>query len=177
MVIASCSLDNVLTITSFGIVLGFVFVDNSLSLAYQIVKGPLEVVLGVSVGIVLGYMIRVFPLVKNLDQTTERLLMTLATGTAAVMIPLSVSLSSTGVLAVLTMAFIAGCDWRSTTEMDVSLTLEKQLRSIWVMFAQPFLFALIGTEVSLTYYVCDQLFKTLAIDFWIDIGKNQSNQW
>ena len=61
MVIASCSLDNVLAITGFGIVLGFVFTGDT-TLYYRIAKGPLEIVLGISVGLVLGYSIRVVPL-------------------------------------------------------------------------------------------------------------------
>ena len=53
LVIAAASIDDVLAITGFSVALGIAF-DSGANLAFSIIRGPLEVILGVGYGVFVG---------------------------------------------------------------------------------------------------------------------------
>ena len=52
LILAASSFDDVLSITGFGVFLGIAFSDASV--VYNVFRGPIEIVLGIVLGLVLG---------------------------------------------------------------------------------------------------------------------------
>ncbi|KAJ8318807.1 hypothetical protein KUTeg_003898 [Tegillarca granosa] len=67
LVIAAASVDDVLAITGFGIVLGIAFAGKGDPLAWAILKGPVEAVIGIIYGIVVGMFLWYIPSKDNVS--------------------------------------------------------------------------------------------------------------
>lgn len=152
LLIAATSLDNVVAISAFGIAINFVFphssASNSSNLWWTVLKGPLEVLIGVVFGVVCGVIIKSIP-----RSSTERLISLIAMGTCAIFGSKAIQVASAGPIASLMGSFIAGRGWRasSSTNCDSDLLnpVAINLKEIWLL-SEPFLFGLIGAEVDLT---------------------------
>ncbi|XP_054163338.1 sodium/hydrogen exchanger 9B2-like [Oppia nitens] len=160
LVIAAASVDDVLAITGFGLCLGLVFDTNS-SLVWSVMKGPVEAIIGITYGIIMGFILWYIP-VKE-DSKSLRISLLLLCGVFALFGSISMDLGGAGPLACLVVSFVAAIKWRQsdTTNED----MESILKVFWLIF-QPFLFALIGTEVSLSAMKSDAIgwaLITLAI--------------
>ena len=59
LIIASASIDNVFAISAFGILLATAF--SSANIVFTILRGPLEVVVGIGVGVVFGVILWFLP--------------------------------------------------------------------------------------------------------------------
>lgn len=144
LVIAASSVDDVLAITGFGLCLGIVFDSNS-SIVWNIFKGPVEALAGVGFGILIGLILWFVP--QKEDSNPLRLSLLLLSGVFALFGSISLNMGGAGPLACLVASFVAALKWRKTPQIDE--TLQNYLRIFWLIF-QPFLFALIGTEVKLS---------------------------
>lgn len=167
ILLAASSMDDVIAIAGFGVMLGFAFrvedVDPSQANFYGVqiwdmAKGPVEIMLGIAIGFFYGNFIGLLPFetlvhscesdeidleYKSRDIKLVRLSLLLFGGLTSVFVSEGLNLSGIGPLSALTIAFFAGLRLRkvtSTTELASSIDI------IWVL-TKPFLFGLIGTEV------------------------------
>lgn len=144
LVIAASSIDDVLAISGFGVLMGITFAEGELWVV--ILKGPFEVVVGVLYGLVLGALSWVLPVPSENNTDVLRFSLLLAAGVVSLFGSQMIHLGGSGALGCLVMAFVAGFGWRRqgmTEENHVDQMLEKA----WIFF-QPFLFALIGAEIQ-----------------------------
>ena len=143
LVIAAASIDDVLAISCFTILLGVIF-NPSGDLTRTILQGPLEVVVGILFGLAWGGLTIFLP---PRPTPGRRLVLLLGGGLLAVFgLPL-LELPGAGPLAVLVMAFIVGLGWRRQGWTDDN-PVTASLASAWTIL-QPLLFSLIGAEVDL----------------------------
>ena len=149
LVMASGSVDNVLALTCFGVFLGLAF-DTGSSLAWNIIEGPLEAFIGLTVGCSIGIVLWYFPYEHEHSDGQlikyQRTLLLNLSGIFMLFASSSLDLNGSGPLGCLTLAFVAGLKWRSCN--DITL-IESILKSEW-LFLQPFLFSLIGVQVKLS---------------------------
>jgi NhaP-type Na+/H+ or K+/H+ antiporter len=146
LVIAAASVDDVLAISAFTIILGITF-NPSADLASVILQGPLEAVVGVVFGLVWGVLAVFLPPSPH-PSTVLRLLVLVGGALLALFGSDVAGLPGSGALAVLVMAFVAGVGWRGQGWGDNN-PVTQALATAWLVL-QPLLFGLIGTEIQVT---------------------------
>nr|XP_054773886.1 sodium/hydrogen exchanger 9B2-like [Lytechinus pictus] len=143
LTIASCSLDNVLCISAFGVAMGISFSSGSLIL--KIFQGPLEVVIGVCFGVFAGVLLWFIPGKDMKTLTNLRFVFLFCGGLFAVFGSTAASFPGAGALGCLTLAFMAALGWK-----DEKVAVGNLIGAVWWLF-EPILFGLIGAEVALEY--------------------------
>uniref|UniRef100_A0A8C3WQ68 Solute carrier family 9 member B2 n=1 Tax=Catagonus wagneri TaxID=51154 RepID=A0A8C3WQ68_9CETA len=142
LLMAAGSFDDILAITGFNTCLGMAFSTGST--VFNVLKGVLEVVIGMATGFLLGFFIQYFPSSDQDKLVWKRAYLVLGLALLAVFSSTYFGFPGSGGLCTLVMAFLAGRGWAST-KVDV----EKIIAVAWDIF-QPLLFGLIGAEVSIT---------------------------
>jgi len=147
LVIAAASVDDVLAISAFTILLGVTFNSNQENLALLILQGPLEAVVGVVWGILWGLLMIILPPSPN-PSILLRILLLVGGSLLALFGSTKVGLPGSGALAVLVMGFVTGLGWRRQGWGDDN-PVSRALASMWIVL-QPLLFGLIGTEIQVS---------------------------
>ena len=158
LVIAAASVDDVLAISGFTILLGITFKPDA-DLVSIIFQGPLEAVVGLLFGTAYGALVAFLPARPRIDRKDKlddsfdllRVAFLFSGGLIALFGSQRVDLPGAGALAVLVMAFVAGFGWRKlgcwADDGDGDNAVSQYLKSMWFVF-QPILFGLIGTEIQ-----------------------------
>ncbi|XP_060720058.1 sodium/hydrogen exchanger 9B2 isoform X2 [Tachysurus vachellii] len=142
LLMAAGSLDDVLAITGFTTCLGIAFATGSTW--FNILRGFLEVLGGVVVGLALGFFLRYFP---NKDQKAvvlKRSFLLLGLSVFSVFSSNVAGFPGSGGLCTLVLAFLAGTGWEEN-----KAPVEKVVGLVWDVF-QPLLFGLIGAEIRIS---------------------------
>ncbi|KAF2988555.1 hypothetical protein EK904_006209 [Melospiza melodia maxima] len=142
LLMAAGSIDDILAITGFNTCLGMAF--SSGSTLYNVLRGVLEVTVGIAAGGILGMFIRYFPSHDQASLAWKRSYFILGLSMFAVFGSIYFGFPGSGGLCTLVLAFVAGVGWS-----DEKREIEKIVAVAWNIF-QPFLFGLIGAEVSIT---------------------------
>ncbi|XP_025095637.1 sodium/hydrogen exchanger 9B2-like isoform X1 [Pomacea canaliculata] len=146
LVIAAASLDDVLAITGFGVLLGISFSTGDI--AWNICKGPLEAVIGIVYGMLGGIILWYIPQKKSRHLLLFRSAMLLGGGMLAVFGSKMVDWAGAGPLGCLTISFVAALRWRSEVPKGKRNPVEGVTGVLWMIF-QPLLFGLIGAQVNI----------------------------
>ncbi|KAF4525946.1 hypothetical protein B566_EDAN000737 [Ephemera danica] len=146
LVIAASSIDDIAAISAFGIFLGIIFAEGSLT--RQILQGPLEVIIGLTYGLCYGFMLIYVPHAKASMAASWRALLVAAGGVMAVLGSQSIGFDGAGPLGCITAAFVAACGWRAQDSTSTA-PVEETFSQLWLLF-QPVLFGLIGTEIVIS---------------------------
>ncbi|KAL2780675.1 sodium/hydrogen exchanger 9B2 isoform 3 [Daubentonia madagascariensis] len=141
LLMAAGSFDDILAITGFNTCLGMAFSTGST--VFNILRGVLEVVIGVAGGSLLGFFIQYFPSTDQEKLVYKRTSLVLGFSVLAVFSSVDFGFPGSGGLCTLVMAFLAGMGWASK-----KAEVEKIIAVAWDVF-QPLLFGLIGAEVSI----------------------------
>lgn len=158
MVIAASSMDDVMAIAGFGIILGYAFPtkftnDSNTDHIWTIVKGPVEIIAGVATGYLFGTLIGAFPIeitcahlrgpeAKMKIELTRTALMLLAS-LASIFVSETVELAGIGPLSVLVGSYCAALKLRKIP--GVVKNVNRSMHVIWSLMA-PFLFGILGAE-------------------------------
>uniref|UniRef100_A0A8C6B871 Solute carrier family 9 member B2 n=1 Tax=Monodon monoceros TaxID=40151 RepID=A0A8C6B871_MONMO len=142
LLMAAGSFDDILAITGFNTCLGMAFSTGST--VFNVLKGVLEVVVGMATGLLLGFFIQYFPSSDQDKLVWKRAFLVLGLSVLAVFSSMYFGFPGAGGLCTLVLAFLAGKGWASA-KADV----EKVIAVAWFIF-QPLLFGLIGAEVAIT---------------------------
>ncbi|XP_064414909.1 sodium/hydrogen exchanger 9B2 isoform X2 [Latimeria chalumnae] len=142
LLMAAGSFDDILAITGFNTCLGMAF--SSGATWYNILRGALEVFVGIAAGLMLGFFIRYFPSKDQKQVVLKRAYLILALSVFSVFASSVLGFPGSGGLCTLVMAFIAGVGWA-----DDKGAVEDIVGIAWDIF-QPLLFSLIGAEISVT---------------------------
>ena len=110
--IAAASIDDVLAISCFTVLVGVTFNPGS-DLARTALQGPLEVVAGLGYGLLLGILATFLPPAAGAEPSAaQRLAVVVGGGLLALFGLPHLELPGAGPLAVLVMAFVVGLGWR-----------------------------------------------------------------
>lgn len=160
LIMAAGSVDDVLAITGFSVCLGFAFPGTeSASLAWTILKGPLEAVVGVAFGLLAGVFLWYFPeqCVSEKVSTDgaatsssskfhlHRFVLLLLLATFALFGSQHFAFDGAGPLAIIVLSFVAALRWRPS---GFSTFNEDGLKVLWNVL-EHFLFCLIGSDVRI----------------------------
>ena len=178
LVLAAASFDDVLSISGFGICLGLVFTDGSTGLAWDIMRGPVELLtgifLGMIIGLICGYLGQYLPTSpgKNKSQsqpdymhlTTIRICLVMGFGCCAVFGGMKLHFTGAGALAVIIGGVTCKQMWSHGADNGVITGMVgAQLKEYWKSVAEPLLFVLIGASVSVTFLDGTKLGQSLLI--------------
>ncbi|XP_042663501.1 sodium/hydrogen exchanger 9B2 isoform X4 [Tyto alba] len=176
LLMAAGSIDDIMAITGFNTCLGMAF--SSGSTLYSVLRGVLEVAVGIAAGGILGMFVRYFPSHDQASLAWKRSYFVLGLSMFAVFGSIHFGFPGSGGLCTLVLAFVAGVGWSDEKPSTIPLTeeqemlqdqsqrehqgqavsrpwidyereVEKMVAVAWNIF-QPFLFGLIGAEVSIT---------------------------
>ncbi|XP_023697550.2 sodium/hydrogen exchanger 9B2-like isoform X1 [Paramormyrops kingsleyae] len=142
LLMAAGSFDDILAITGFSACLGMAFATGSTW--SSLLKGILEVLGGLTIGLVLGFFLRFFPSADQAQLVMRRSFLLLGLSVLAVFGSRIAGFSGAGGLCTLVMAFLAGLSWRES-----KIPVAGFVGMGWTVF-QPLLFGLIGAEISVT---------------------------
>uniref|UniRef100_A0A8D0L853 Cation/H+ exchanger transmembrane domain-containing protein n=1 Tax=Sphenodon punctatus TaxID=8508 RepID=A0A8D0L853_SPHPU len=141
LLMAAGSIDDILAITGFNTCLGMAF--SSGSTLYNVLRGLLEVGIGVAAGGLLGFFIRYFPSKDQVKMNSPgKSYFLLGLSMFAVFGSVHFGFPGSGGLCTLVLAFLAGLGWSGE-----KVAVEGIVAVAWDIF-QPFLFGLIGAEIS-----------------------------
>jgi len=146
LVIAACSGYEVVAVSGFGIFMGLTFSQGG-PVWKLILQGPIEVLLGVSFGVLWGFLAQWIPNKDHHHVAFFRWLILLGGGLIALFGSHLIDFDAAGGLATIIMAFVAGIEWRKegwNSHNPVSKTFHR----MWIIL-EPAVFALIGTEIEI----------------------------
>lgn len=146
LVIAACSADDVVAISGFGIFLGITF-NSDKPLLKLILHGPIEVIIGLSFGLLWGVIAQWIPNRNHKHMVFFRFLILFSGGLIAIFGAILIHYDGAGGLATIIMAFVAGMRWRKEGWGDHN-PVSNIFRKMWIIL-EPIIFALIGTEIQL----------------------------
>ena len=159
LVIAAASVDDVLAISGFGVLLGMNFSQGSL--VWQIFKGPLEVLMGLAYGGFFGLLCWILPNKHHQSCSILQFAILVTAGLFALFGSQRIEFGGAGALAVLSMAFVAGIGFRKQGWGDDDNPVGQHANFAWSIL-QPMLFALIGTEIQVLSLELDTIGWGLA---------------
>ena len=164
LLIASATLDDVLSISLFGILLGIIFATGHV--AFTVFRGPLEIVMGLVYGIGFGLICWQVPHRHDMKKgSRNRNRVAILTGltffayfAAARFEVYGTGFLAAGPLAVIVVSFVASIGWKKSGKTLVN----RSLVIIWKFF-QPLLFGLIGAEVDFSAISGDLLARGIGV--------------
>ncbi|XP_018008691.1 sodium/hydrogen exchanger 9B2 [Hyalella azteca] len=159
LVIAAATLDDVLAISGFGLMLGMTFSEGSLT--WQLLHGPLEVLMGLSYGAMMGFICWILPNEHHQSRSFQQFTILISAGFFALFGSQKINFGGAGALAVLCMAFIAGIGFRRQSGGDKNL-VGQHFTVAWG-YLMPMLFALMGTEIQIMQLELDTIWLGVAL--------------
>ncbi|XP_059167523.1 sodium/hydrogen exchanger 9B2-like [Physella acuta] len=159
LILAACSLDSVLAITGFGVLLGVNFSKGDV--VWNSLKGPVEVIAGVCYGCVVGVLLWYIPQRSSQSRVFFRSAMLVSAGLVAIFGSKAIDWSGSGPIGCLAVAFVAGYRWRQEYQ-GLKNPVEDVMSALWMVF-MPLLFSFIGAAVSV------QNLKSVTVGYGVAI--------
>lgn len=148
LVVASVSLDAVLAITGFGVMLSVCFSEGDI--AWIICKGPLEILAGIAFGSACGVILWYFPQKSSKNLSLFRSVLLVGGGLLAIFGSSAIDWAGAGPLGCLSLAFVAAYKWKDEYRGTGKKMPEEEVTAVLWMVFQPLLFGLIGSAVELS---------------------------
>lgn len=160
MIIAASSLDDIVSISAFGILLAILFSEGNLTSA--IIRGPLELVIGIGSGVLCGFIIAVVPSRTEKYVTVKRIFMIGITGLTFVLGSPLIGFPGAGPLAAIVASFTANTYWKKKEYTNGKNPVSTAYSICWTAM-EPLLFGLVGTEIDLKYLTLDVFADGMSI--------------
>ncbi|XP_065223901.1 sodium/hydrogen exchanger 9B2-like isoform X3 [Planococcus citri] len=146
LVIAASTIDNITSISGFGVVLKMLFSPGDL--LSNILQGPLEVLIGLVVGLGWGFISACIPHRNENHLVVKRSIMVGGGGLVCVLGGQMFGYSGSGTLAAIISSFLASLCWKWQGWSNNYNPVGDIFGKMWLIL-QPLFFGLIGTEVKL----------------------------
>ncbi|KAK3698371.1 hypothetical protein RRG08_022932 [Elysia crispata] len=163
LVIASVSLDAVLAITGFGVMLSVCFSEGDI--AWIICKGPLEVLVGIAFGSACGVILWYIPQRSSKNLSLFRSALLVGGGLLTIFGSSAIDWKGAGPLACLSLAFVAAYKWKDDYRGTGKKMPEEEVIGVLWMIFQPLLFGLIGAAVEISDLDGDTVGKGIGVLF------------
>lgn len=160
LVIAASSIDDIIAISGFGVILGLVFSKGDI--VSNIIQGPVEVAIGIAVGFGWGFIAACFPHRNEEHLVFKRSFMVGGGGLVSVLGSNMIGYSGSGPLATIILSFLASLCWKWQGWSNTYNPVAEVYSTVWI-FLQPLLFGLIGTEIKFTDIDMQLIWQGLAI--------------
>ncbi|XP_042907434.1 sodium/hydrogen exchanger 9B2 [Parasteatoda tepidariorum] len=148
MVIAVAGIDDVLALTAFEILLGVTFATGTL--AWTVAQGPVEIVVGISYGIIVGVIFWYVPNPEEKSKSTFRFMMLVFAAMCVFFGSQALGAGAAGALGCICLPFTAAIRWKKKDWDDEDNPVGDALSFVWRII-EPFLFGLIGSEIRIDY--------------------------
>ncbi|XP_039273607.2 sodium/hydrogen exchanger 9B2-like isoform X1 [Styela clava] len=112
-------------------------------LVWTILRGPVEMIVGIVVGILIGLILWFLPAKNNTHTVRDRVLLVISFGIFVLFGSRQVKFPGAGALAAIVLSFVAAISWKSDKEK-----VSEYVGILWDMF-EPVMFGLIGAEISI----------------------------
>ncbi|XP_026553640.1 sodium/hydrogen exchanger 9B2-like [Pseudonaja textilis] len=142
LLIAAASIDDIVAITGFNVFLGMAF--SSGSTLRSIFRGLVEVVIGAGAGCLLGFFITYFPSKDQKSIVWKRAFFVIGLSAFSLLCSKRFGFPGSGGLCVIVLSVLAGMAWSNEKK-----AVQDVVTFAWQV-SQPFLFGLIGAEISIT---------------------------
>ncbi|XP_024082541.1 sodium/hydrogen exchanger 9B2 isoform X2 [Cimex lectularius] len=146
LIIAVSGIDDALSVAAFGIIHSAMFSSNSL--AYEILLGPLSILIGLGFGFAWGYLAKYVPEKEDPFVVPLRIMMLLGGGLIAILGSELLEFGGAGPLGCIAAAFISCYGW-SKQGWDVEDNPVATAFEIFWMIFEPILFGLTGTQIKI----------------------------
>ncbi|KAL0273602.1 UNVERIFIED_CONTAM: hypothetical protein PYX00_006235 [Menopon gallinae] len=146
LIIAVSGIDDAASVAAFGIIHSLLFSDESL--VYNILLGPISVVMGIGFGIFWGTLAQFIPVKDDPFVVPLRILMLLGGGLLSVFGSEEIEFGGAGPLACVTLAFVSFLFW-GRQGWDIEDNPAATAFEIFWMIFEPILFGITGTEIKL----------------------------
>ncbi|CAH1795960.1 unnamed protein product [Owenia fusiformis] len=147
ILIPAAILDNVITISGFGILLTVAFSTGAFNV-YTVFKGPIEALMGILCGALVGLLMWYLPHKKHKHLVLFRFLILFMAALFSTFGSKAAGASGAGALGVLSMTFVASYRWRQEGWIGKENPLGRIMVMLWRLF-EPLLFGLIGAEIDI----------------------------
>ncbi|XP_065223902.1 sodium/hydrogen exchanger 9B2-like isoform X4 [Planococcus citri] len=168
LIIAASSVDDIVCISIFGVLLGLIFSEGDL--LSNIIHGPTEVAIGIVVGLCWGFITACIPHRNENYVTLKRSLMVGAGGLVFVLGGQMIGYSGAGPLAAIISSFLASLSWKWQGWSNTHNPVEDVFSNVWTI-VEPLLLGLIGTEINFADIGLDSLWQALAVLGICSIGR------
>ncbi|KAJ8686519.1 hypothetical protein QAD02_022313 [Eretmocerus hayati] len=149
LIIALAGVDNVISITIFGILESIMFSDDELW--YQVLHGPIAIIGGVSFGIVWGILARYIPKKDDPYLVSLRVLMLLGAGMISIFGSEQINLRAAGPVAVVAAAFASSYFWQKEGWGASNNPVATIFKIFWKIF-EPILFGMTGMQIEIAEF-------------------------
>ncbi|KAK6619103.1 hypothetical protein RUM44_003485 [Polyplax serrata] len=146
LIIAISGIDDAASVAIFGIIHGLMFSKESL--VFNIIQGPVSVVMGFGFGIVWGFLMKFIPVKDDPFVIPLRVLLLFCGGIIAVLGSEEINFGGAGPLGCVTAAFVSFLFW-SKQGWDVEDNPAATAFEIFWMIFEPILFGITGTEIRI----------------------------
>ncbi|CAL1260990.1 unnamed protein product [Larinioides sclopetarius] len=148
MVIAVAGIDDVLALSAFEVLLGVTFATGTLG--WTIAQGPLEMLVGIIYGILLGVITWYIPNPDEKSTSVFRFLILCFGGMCVLFGSQALNWGAAGALGCICLPFVAAIRWKQKDWNDDNNPVGDALAFVWRII-EPFLFGLIGSEIRIDY--------------------------
>mmetsp|Transcript_18971 Transcript_18971/g.39509 ORF Transcript_18971/g.39509 Transcript_18971/m.39509 type:complete len:682 (-) Transcript_18971:73-2118(-) len=174
LVVAAASFDDVVAISGFSIAISFAIPHNDSdeghSMFMTLMHGPLEIILGVILGMVGGH---ILAMTKVWNMRWKRTAITFGLGMAFMFGMLDLGFSGAGAMGGLIMGMVASVRWRDGTPTRLAKRkdehyihqTESDLAAIWSLICQPLLFGVIGSALDFGLIPVETIPKSMLVCF------------
>ncbi|XP_060803908.1 sodium/hydrogen exchanger 9B2 isoform X2 [Amyelois transitella] len=147
LLLAAAAIDDSISVAVFSIILSAIFSTGSVT--FNVIKGPLSIVVGVALGSAWGAMLAVIPERGDKYLVPLRFLALFLGGLFALFISSMVGWSGAGPLAIVSAGFAAACCWERQGWAVSGNPVSEVFRILWIFF-EPILFAFTGAQITIS---------------------------
>ncbi|CAH2108469.1 unnamed protein product [Euphydryas editha] len=147
LLLAAAAIDDSVSVAVFAIILNAMFSTGSLT--FNIIKGPLSIVVGVALGSLWGALTSVLPEKGDIYVVPLRFLALFLGGLFSLFISNLIGWSGAGPLAIVSSGFIAAYYWEKQGWPVNKNPVSNLFRILWIFF-EPILFAFTGAQITLS---------------------------
>jgi len=174
LVVAAASFDDVVAISGFSIAISFAIPHNESdeghSMVMTLLHGPLEIILGVVLGLTGGH---ILALTKVWNKRWKRTAITFGLGMAFMFGMLDLGFSGAGAMGGLIMGMVASVRWREGSprrfakraDANYIHNTEHDLAIVWSLLCQPLLFGVIGSALDFGLIPVETIPKSCFVCF------------